>query len=80
MDAVLKQVEISRRLHSVKTVILINHEDCGAYGEAGTLDRHAADLRTAGDKIKASFPDLAVELYYMHITGILEPIARRNPG
>ena len=29
--SVLKQVEISDSLHKIKKVILINHEDCGAY-------------------------------------------------
>src|SRR3990172_8777477 len=40
-EYVLKQIEISKRLHHIKKVVLINHEDCGAYGEAGTPEKHA---------------------------------------
>jgi carbonic anhydrase len=71
---VLKQVEISSRLHSIKKVILINHEDCGAYGAEGNPERHAADLRQAQKKIKEQFPHRQVELYYLHLTGIFEAV------
>jgi carbonic anhydrase len=74
LEYVLKQVGISRRLHEIKTVVLINHEDCGAYGAEGNPERHAADLHKAEQRIKKEFPGLEVELYYMHLTGILEPV------
>ena len=77
---ILKQVEISDRLHKIQKVILINHEDCGAYGAAGNPERHAADLREAERKIEALFPHLDVEIYYMHLTGILEQLSRTNPA
>lgn len=76
---ILKQVEISDRLHKVKKVILINHEDCGAYGNEGTPERHAHDLHEAERKIEALFPHLDVEIYYMHLTGILEDLSQKNP-
>lgn len=71
---VLKQVEISKRLHKVKKAIFINHEDCGAYGEAGTPEKHAKDLRAAKTKIKEKYPDLKVETYYLHLNGTFELI------
>jgi carbonic anhydrase len=71
---VMKQVEISNRLHSIKKVILVNHEDCGAYGAEGNPERHAADLRQAEQKIKEQFPHLKVELYYLHLSGIFEAV------
>ncbi len=46
LDFVMKQVGISHRLHEIKKVVLINHEDCGAYGAADSPERHAADLRS----------------------------------
>jgi len=76
LQAVLEQVEVSDRLHGIERVLLINHEDCGAYGEAGTPDRHAADLRAAARRIRAAFPHLKVEGYYLHLSGIFE----RVPG
>ncbi len=71
---VLKQVEISKRLHHVKKAILINHEDCGAYGESGTAQKHAEDLKNAASKIKRQYPDLKVDSYYLHLDGTFEQI------
>ncbi|MBI2330401.1 hypothetical protein HYU94_03345 [Candidatus Daviesbacteria bacterium] len=67
VTAVLKQVEISKRLHNIKKVVLINHEDCGAYGEAGTIQKHAEDLKNAANKIKNQYPDLEIDSYYLNL-------------
>jgi carbonic anhydrase len=75
LEPVLAQVRIAKRLHEIKRVILINHEDCGAYGDKGTPERHQADLRDAGRKIKGNFPDLKIETYYLHLGGEFERIA-----
>ncbi len=69
LDYALKQVEISERLHHIKKVVLINHEDCGAYGEEGTPEKHADDLKNAKTVIEQKFPDLKVETYYLHLDG-----------
>jgi carbonic anhydrase len=71
-------VEISNRLHKIKKVILINHEDCGAYGEAGNYQRHKSDLKEAERKIEALFPDLDVETYYLHLDGRFEKMSMTN--
>lgn len=75
LDYVSKQVEISKRLHHIKKVVLINHEDCGAYGETGTAEKHAEDLKNAAEKIKQQYPDLEVETYYLHLDGTFEQIS-----
>lgn len=75
LDYVLKQVEISHRLHHICKVVLINHEDCGAYGEAGTAKKHAEDLKNAASKIKGQYPDLEIEAYYVHLDGTFEKIS-----
>ena len=74
----LRQVEIAVRLHQIKEVILINHEDCGAYGEAGNYARHKTDLEEAERKIEALFPDLDVETYYLHLDGEFEEMSKTN--
>lgn len=76
--AVLRQVEISDRLHRIKKVVLINHEDCGAYGQEDSYARHKADLEEAERKIEALFPHLDVETYYLHLDGQFEPLSRTN--
>lgn len=67
--AILKQVEISDRLHQIKKVLLMNHEDCGAYGQAGTLARHKHDLLEAKKIIEKLYPHLIVSCYYIRLSG-----------
>lgn len=74
LDTILGQIEISERLHHIKKVILINHEDCGAYGDTGTTAKHVQDLKEAKDQIKQQFPNLDVESYYLHLDGQFESI------
>lgn len=68
-EAVLAQVALAARLHGIRLVLLLNHEDCGAYGVEGTLARHQADLRAIQRRIQAELPDLTVVLGYMQLDG-----------
>lgn len=70
----LKHVELSSRLHNIKKVVLVNHEDCGAYGAAGTYERHKADLAETEHKIQALFLHLVIEKYYLHLDGTFERV------
>lgn len=72
LDIIIEQIDISVRLHHIKKVILINHEDCGAYGTESTPEKHAQDLREAKTKIKEKYPDLEVENYYLHLDETFE--------
>ena len=75
LNYVLKQVEISKRLHHIKKAVLINHEDCGAYGEAGTAEKHAENLKSVAGEIKEQYPDLEINTYYLHLSGTFEAVA-----
>ncbi len=77
LDFVTRQIEISHRLHKTRKAILINHEDCGAYGTTGTKERHASDLAEADGKIEALFPSPDVEIYYLHLDGTFEQLRKR---
>ncbi len=74
LKTIMGQLDISVRLHQVKEVILINHEDCGAYGVESTDNRHAADLNKAKKTISSQYPNLPVSLYYLHLDGEFEEI------
>ncbi len=74
-EMVLKYVQLAVQIHSIETVCLINHEDCRAYGKEGTYKRHKHDLQDAQVKIKALFPQLKVETFYLHLDGMFEPIS-----
>jgi len=76
--SVLKQVEISDRLHDINKVILINHEDCGAYGAEENFARHKTDLEEAERKLEALFHHLDVGIYYLHLDGEFEKLSRTS--
>lgn len=69
LETILEQIGISKKLHNIQKVILVNHEDCGAYGETGTPEKHSEDLKNAATKIKTLFPDLEISLYYLQLDG-----------
>ena len=71
---VLKHIELAVRLHKIRKVILINHEDCGAYGPAGTFERHKADLTEAERKVHALYMGLIVDKYYLKLDGTFERV------
>ncbi len=75
LDLILGQVEISYKLHHIKEAVLINHEDCGAYGEESTPEKHAEDLKNAKAKILEKFPNVEVETYYLHLDGTFESVS-----
>ena len=74
-EMVLKYVQLAVLIHSIETVCLINHEDCRAYGREGTYKRHKHDLMDSQFKIKALFPNLKVETFYLHLDGTFEEIS-----
>jgi len=74
LDIIMNQLDISVRLHHIKEVVLIHHEECGAYGAESTHDRHAADLNKAKKTILKKYPTLSVELFYLHLDGEFEVI------
>ncbi len=74
-EMVLKYVQLAVQIHTIKTVCLINHEDCRAYGRDGTYKRHKHDLMDSQIKIKILFPHLSVETFYLHLDGMFESIS-----
>jgi carbonic anhydrase len=75
LETVMKQIDISVRLHEIKEVILIHHEECGAYGAESTPERHIEDLQKAKAEILAKYPNLIVSLYYLRLDGSFESIS-----
>lgn len=77
-EFILKQVKISKELHHIKKIFLINHQNCGAYGEtfaSGSREEkeiHRKDLIRAKEEIKKIFTDLEVSLYFIEFE--TEPI------
>jgi len=74
LDTILRQIEISVKLHDAVEVVLVHHEDCGAYGKESTERRHIADLKKAKTAILKKFPHLDVKLFYLMLNGTFKPI------
>jgi carbonic anhydrase len=74
LETVLNQIAISVRLHDIKEVVLMHHENCGAYGAEGNPLRHAQDLQKAKKIILQHYPNLHVSLYYIHLNGEFEEV------
>lgn len=67
-ELLLKQIEISRRLHGMEEVILMNHTDCGAYGGHAAFEsteaeyrRHVEDMEAAKKMILERWLELKVK-------------------
>lgn len=73
LPIIMGQIEIAVKLHRIKRVVLVNHEDCGAYGEEGSPEKHTQDLKEAREKILAKYADLVVETYYLKLDGTFKP-------
>lgn len=58
-EFIMRQIDISKRLHGIKNVILMNHTDCGAYGDV-PRSKHLEDLQSAAEIVESTFPGLAV--------------------
>lgn len=74
LDIILKQIAISVRLHNIKEIILMHHEECGAYGQKSTKKKHASELKKAQKAITALYPTLKISLYHLHLNGTFEKI------
>lgn len=61
-------IALSKRLHGIRSVVLVNHTDCGAYGEAGTLEKLQDDLLRARDRVQTKYPELMVYTLIAHVT------------
>ncbi len=67
-DAVSGQLALSKKLHDVETIILMNHTDCGGYGGRAAFEsveaertHHEAELASAAEKLAVVYPDVTIK-------------------
>jgi len=71
--SVLRDSEVSAKLHNAHTIYLINHEDCGAYGSMNfssreeELKQHHNDLRAARDILLKEFSSKEIKLFFAEL-------------
>lgn len=71
---VAAQVDLSSKLHAAKTVLLMHHTDCGAYGGHAAFENleverahHFSEMSKAAEAIKAKHPDMEVKMVLANI-------------
>jgi hypothetical protein len=78
-EFVMEQIRKSMRLHGTRRVILMLHSDCGAYSgladgfggdTAAEAAHHQRELQRAAAYLKAAFPGLEVQGYFVDFEGI----------
>jgi len=78
-DFVMRMIRTSMRLHGSNLVLMLGHNDCGAYPGAPP-EAVTADLLAAARFLRSAQPDLAVETYFTDFDGIYEIPAARGAG
>lgn len=70
-DLAMQCISVPCQLHEAKKIVIVNHEDCGAYGGSGKFVTreeeqkfHEEELKKAEEKILQSFPEREVILVY----------------
>ena len=81
-DLAMSCVGVPVDLHHAKKVVIVNHEDCGAYGGSKKFggDKnveqkfHEEELRKAKEKILTVFPNVEVILIYARLVEQMDAI------
>ncbi len=68
-DFVLAMVRTSIRLHASERMLILGHNECGAYPGASP-ETVAADVSRAAEIVRAAEPSLTVECYFCDFDGI----------
>lgn len=75
-DIAMRCIAVPCGLHHVKKIVIVNHQDCGAYGggqafngdEVAELKFHEQELRKAKEKLAAKYPDKEIILAFAKLT------------
>ena len=72
---VLNQIQLSNKLHQPKKIVLVQHEDCGAYGGSEAFKNSEAELAfqkeqldKAKQTLKEKFPDCVIQKYFAKLS------------
>jgi carbonic anhydrase len=77
-DFILEQVRMSIRLHQTSRIFLMSHSDCATYGGLAAFegdrkresDHHEQELQRAAELVKANFPELKIECFFVNFDGV----------
>jgi carbonic anhydrase len=70
-ELAMQCIGVPCNLHHAKKIVIVNHEDCGAYGGSKKFETrgeeqafHESELKKAKERILKNFPDKEVILIY----------------
>ena len=80
-DVAMKCIDVPCMLHHAKKIVIVNHEDCGAYGGSAKFQSaeeeqkfHESELKKAKEKISQKYPEKEYILVYAKLTESKENI------
>lgn len=72
-ESIITNVKLIRERHDVRTLVLVNHQDCAAYGGSKRFSSpeteatfHAGQLLKARAILKSRCPSLDIQAFYAH--------------
>ena len=80
-ETLMSQVRTSVEFHDTREIYLFNHEDCGAYknrefaNKALEKEAHENDLKNTKAALKAEFPQLKINTYFISLNGKIDEVA-----
>lgn len=75
-EFLMRQIDISVKLHEIEKVLIVNHQDCGAYGGSAAFPNFAheeeaykQDMKALKEAVLLKYPHLSVEFYIALLNG-----------
>lgn len=56
-------ISLALKLHNPKELFIIDHEDCGAYGEDNSFATHKKHLDQAKEDLMNKYPEIKINTY-----------------
>ncbi|MBI2642677.1 MAG: hypothetical protein HYW97_02455 [Candidatus Wildermuthbacteria bacterium] len=79
----LKNLKLASSLHHPERIVLIQHEDCGAYGGSGQFANFEAEHRFQEEELRKAmllleeyFPQKITEAHFIRLSGEVIPLAQ----
>lgn len=83
-ESLLRQIELSVKLHNPDNIILLDHQDCGGYTQDNTIPQglaidedktaHVGWGGMAKNILVEKFPEKTIQVYFVHLDGKVEEI------
>lgn len=73
-ETIIRDLNVSAKLHDADVICLVNHADCGAYASQFKFNsseeefaQHKKDLEAAADILKGEYPGKTFRLFYFKL-------------